>query len=144
MNTIDNSIRNVPLAGKKIFQQSLVEKADLNKNNFFKNIFKILFILCVIGGIGFFAMSTVFTKAEIIITPVKKQINLDIVLKATNQGSEKISEDVIFYEIISLSETGSKNLIATDEKKVESKASGLVMLYNEYSSSVITLREETR
>jgi hypothetical protein len=86
------------------------------------------------------SMMTVFSSATINITPKNQDIEVDMKIVAING----IEEGSIKYEIIKLSKTKTADLPATDEKAVELKASGKIVIYNNFSSEPQRLIVRTR
>lgn len=101
--------------------------------------FWIIAIICIIGL--FFASSFVFSKAIITVEPESKAISLNDSFSAlkNSQTAENLS-----FDVVSLSGEESKVVPAGEEKQVEEKAYGKVIIYNTFSTAPQSLNIDTR
>lgn len=90
----------------------------------FVSIISVLVVVFIIG------MMDIFASATISITPKSKYIDVDMALIASNA----IEKGVVRYEIIRLSKSKTASMLATGEEQVELKASGKIVIYNNFSS----------
>ncbi|MEO8637607.1 MAG: hypothetical protein ABI430_01760 [Candidatus Taylorbacteria bacterium] len=95
----------------------------------------ILVALLILG----FSFFTVFGSATVEVTPKKVEASLDSNFKAV-----KVKTDTsLFYDVITLTKTGSKVIEAKEEKQVDSKASGKIIISSNESKPQ-TLVKNTR
>ncbi|MEN9621767.1 MAG: hypothetical protein RLZZ67_201 [Candidatus Parcubacteria bacterium] len=85
-------------------------------------------------------LSNIFHGATLTLTPRTKTQNIqsDYVAKK-NAGSGELP-----FEIVSFKQTGSETIKATGEKQVDKRATGVVVIYNNYNTSVQRLIKNTR
>src|SRR3989344_838809 len=87
-----------------------------------------------------FALSFLFARAEITVSPKIKDITLDETLSAikdSNAGG-------LSFDLVVLSGEESKSVSAAEEKEVFLKAEGTVLIYNAFSSAPQKLLIDTR
>jgi hypothetical protein len=104
-----------------------------------KRWLKIVIALFVLLG-GVFAVSSFFDSATVLITPrtVLQSVKSDYAAeKASNAAA-------LSYQVITIEETGTQTVKATGERKVERKATGNIVVYNNYSTSPQRLIKNTR
>jgi len=101
----------------------------------------------VFGGIAVLAvlifiigMMTVFASATINITPKSQEIEVDMKIVGTNE----MGKDGVKYEIIKLSKSKVVSIPATGEEAAELKASGKIVIYNNFSTEPQRLIIRTR
>lgn len=105
----------------------------------------------VFGGIALFVvaifiigMMTVFASATINIVPKNQNVDVNMTIIATS----KTEEGAVSYEVIKISKSKNVSVPATGEEAVEVKASGKIMIYNNFSSEpqrlIIRTRFETK
>ena len=89
-----------------------------------------------------FAVASLFTKATILVTPASQSIEADssVVLGASRTATGK----ELSFDIIKLSKSGGKEVPANGEEKVEKKASGIIVVYNNVDTSSQRLIKNTR
>lgn len=102
--------------------------------------FAIWFITIIILIVLFISFSFFFSGAKIIIIP--KQNNVVV----GTQFSAAINADVgeLSYETMTIEKTGSKKVVATDTEEVKEKASGRIVIFNNFDSSNQRLIKNTR
>lgn len=101
-------------------------------------VFGTIIIILIAGFIV--GMMTVFASATINITPKTQEIAVD----AKITGSiEKIAGNVR-YEVVKLSESKTASVSATGEEAVELRASGKIVIYNNFSTEPQRLIVRTR
>lgn len=98
-------------------------------------------LLAVIFIVGF-GVSSQFATAEVSVTPISFEADLNKDITAYR----KPSSDELGFEIISVSlnQPRTVSVEATGEEYVEEKASGLITIYNEFTSSQQVLVKNTR
>jgi hypothetical protein len=101
----------------------------------------------VFGGItaivivGFIvSMMTVFASATIIITPKSQDVGVDMKITSYNE----VQEGAVKYEIVKLAKSDTVSVPATGEEAVELKASGKIVIYNNFSKDPQRLIVRTR
>lgn len=97
-------------------------------------------IIILAGGAGL--LTYVFNSATVTIVPKYADIN-DFNKKITFSQASSVATDVPFI-VATTSLTKSKILTLSESKKVEAKASGVVIIYNNYDSSPQKLIKNTR
>jgi hypothetical protein len=95
----------------------------------------IVFILIFIFG-----MMTVFATATVTVVPRSLDLDVSTNIKAVNNPVG----DGVRYEIIRLSKSKNTSVEATGEEEAEVKASGRIMIYNNYSTDPQRLIIRTR
>jgi hypothetical protein len=105
------------------------------KNFIFGTIIAILIAVFIVG------MMTVFSSATIDITPKSEQVNVDT--QITGMVGETVG-DTVRYEVIKLSESKTVSVPATGEEAAEIKASGKIIIYNDFSIEPQRLIVRTR
>lgn len=101
----------------------------------------------ILGGIALavvlifiVGMMTVFASATINIVPKNQNIDVDLKILATNEAKE----GAVGYEIIKLSKSKTVSVPATGEEAAEIKASGKIVIYNNFSTEPQRLIIRTR
>ena len=94
----------------------------------------------VIFFAGGFVLMNYFSSATVEITPSSQKAHIDQTFTATKDG---VGADLAF-RFMSLSETQTKEVPATLEKKIQKKASGTVVIYNAYNADSQRLIKNTR
>ena len=133
------SIRRIPLS----FSRKVVEK-EIDTEQIFKkrsekrgSKFGIWLIAGAAVLVLLIAAVFVFSGATVTIEPRQKNIKVDIEAVAKNSGE-------LAYETIAVGGVKTVYLQATGESKVEKKASGTIIVYNNYSSAPQRLIKNTR
>jgi len=85
-------------------------------------------------------MMTVFASATINIVPKNQNIDVNLKILATNEAKEV----AVRYEIIKLSKSKTISVPATGEEAAEIKASGKIVIYNNFSTEPQRLIIRTR
>lgn len=88
----------------------------------------------------FFSFSGLFAGAVVKITPARAQSIIDGQFTAYKEAKP----DELQYDVIILSGQASMDVSATEERNVERKASGQIIIYNAYSSAPQRLITNTR
>lgn len=104
-----------------------------------KFILSFLIIFICIGVIAL-ALSLSYSKAIVTITP--KVVNFDV--NGTFTAKKDAPYGDLGYEVITVTDEDSKSLVATKGGSVETKAKGLVTIYNSYAATAQTLVAGTR
>jgi hypothetical protein len=105
----------------------------------------LLAIACIV--IIFIAMTYVYAKAVVIITPKTEQVAVSgtyIAVKNGSVGAESVATGTLPYEVIETSEIASTTVTASQGPLIQNKAWGLVILYNTYSTTAQKLLVGTR
>lgn len=97
-------------------------------------------IIMLVAGIALYTY--VFDSATITIVPKYKDLNeIDKVIMFSKDGSD---QNGVPFTIQSVSSSKSKTLPLSESRKIEAKASGKIIIYNEYDSSPQKLIKNTR
>lgn len=97
-------------------------------------------IVCLLAL--FFGISIIFSSAKIIVTPRTENITLN-----NNSYSAKLNplnEADLSFEVMKISQINEQDIPATEEKEVNQKASGKIVIYNNYSTVSQRLINNTR
>jgi hypothetical protein len=140
------SIRKIPLPeGKRVAFR--VSGKDEDMNSFRKKIGdntprKILWGIAVFVLVAVVILSfSLFSRARVSVTPKSSTFSADyeFVGYKDDTGNRGVS-----YQVMTLRKTLSKEVAALGEEKVERKASGQIIIYNNYSSAKQKLIKNTR
>ena len=88
----------------------------------------------------FFAISFLFAKADILVTPKTK----DLVLNENLSASKDSNSNGLFFNLIAIPGEESETVQASGEKDVSIKATGTVIIYNSFSSTPQNLSIDTK
>lgn len=101
--------------------------------------------ITVLGGIitvliGVIVLSNMFHGATVTVTPRTQTQNIqkDYIAKRIPASSE------LGYNVVTVKQSGSETIKATGEKQVEKKATGTIVIFNNYSTAVQRLIKNTR
>jgi hypothetical protein len=112
-----------------------------SKKKFPKN--KVFIIVAGILVVGFiFGMMTAFTSASIDIVPKKEAVSYNLALKAIKNPPP--GESALRFEVIELKREDQIEVPASGEEMAEKKASGVVVIYNDFSKDTQRLIARTR
>ncbi len=132
----EKSSQSKPVKDPKIYQETVMF-GDKQKNNSRVLIWSVSVISLIAL---FFVFSYVFSSAEILITPKTEKISLSNTWPIMSDKNA----DGLHYQIISLTQNLTKGLVTDGEEYVEKKATGKVIVYNNYSSQTQRLISNTR
>ncbi|MFA6269831.1 MAG: hypothetical protein WC657_01310 [Candidatus Paceibacterota bacterium] len=113
-------------------------------DNFPKKSKKPLFfgaLTVALVGVFVVLMMTVFASATISITPKSQTVEVDTQIVGV---AGELAENTVRYEILKLSESKTASIPTTDEQAVELKASGKIIIYNDFSAEPQRLIVRTR
>src|SRR3989344_935022 len=99
----------------------------------------------VLGGIAvviilFFVVGS-FARATIVVTPKSEEVELDDEMTFYRSGDSAVSPS---FQTIEIRDEVSQELSSTGTKHIERKASGKILVFNEYGAESIKLRATTR
>jgi len=152
------SIRQIPLtADKKIRLESELKNIDednreLHLHKMKNNVNwqrkpinpKILIwpiaIICLI--ILFFTVSAFFSSVTIYISPKTEKISFNNETYTAKSSSRGLTE--ISFEVLNVKQEDGETITATEEKDVNQKASGTIIIYNNYTTASQRLTNNTR
>lgn len=98
--------------------------------------------LSVVAVLGFVVvMMTIFSSARVIVTPKSQNLSVNLAITAGPEAENAIR---VPYEMIKITKTKSASVEATAEEMVEEKASGRIVVYNNFSSEPQRLIIRTR
>ncbi|MDO8604323.1 MAG: hypothetical protein Q7K40_02915 [bacterium] len=113
------------------------EPKNIKKSGMRGVLWALLFVLFLVLA---FVVANYFESATITVSPVSKNIVLDSKFTA---DKEEVSGELMF-QLMSLTEEKTKEVPATIEKSIQKKASGRVVIYNNYSADSQRLIKNTR
>jgi hypothetical protein len=96
--------------------------------------------ICVLAL--FFGLSIVFSSATIIVTPKTEPINFINEVYTTKSDSKNITD--LPFEVLTVKQTAGEIVMAGEEKDVTQKATGNIVIYNNYSPLPQRLINNTR
>ncbi len=100
-----------------------------------------LWIIAFIALISLaFAISFLFSGATVTVFPKKQDVHID----GTAIAKKDALPDELSYEVMTIEHTGSGTVSSTGEEDMEEKASGRIVIYNEYNSANQRLIKNTR
>jgi len=144
------SIRNVTLSrGKKEIEGKLPLDRESQEYDTVRNIrsrrrkiprFVVWISIAVLAVLVLVVFSTLLGGATVTLTPKSERISVQTTFTA-NRG---IGDNTIGYETLPLSEVRSQTVPSEGEKQVERQASGVITVYNNYSSAPQRLIKNTR
>lgn len=106
------------------------------------NLGTIFFIIFVVGIVTTISLYTyVFNKATITFIPKKEDVDVN---KSFVLSSVKDDPGAIYFELATTSVSKTKSLPLSENKKVEMKATGKIMIYNNFDSVPQKLIKNTR
>lgn len=100
-------------------------------------LWALLFVLILSGG---FVVANYFASATIEVAPVTR----NVVLASNVTALKEVTGDSLVFQFMSLTQEKTKEVPATIQKKVQTKASGKVMIFNAYNSDSQRLIKNTR
>jgi len=100
----------------------------------------LLAIVCLV--VAFFGISMIFTRATIEITPRTENINFATTTYTAKLNSTSVLD--LSYEVMTIKKTESKTLEVSESKQVDQKATGKVIIYNNYSATAQRFINNTR
>lgn len=100
------------------------------------------------GGIillllAIFALMTIFGSTTVTVTPKTANATINTTLAASPISAQSASSTIL-YENINLEKIESKDVPATDERYVEEKAQGTIIVYNDFDENPQRLITNTR
>ncbi len=98
-------------------------------------------LLVVIVLVIVYSISTVFAEGIITVTPKTATATINISVTAEK---EPVSDGSLGYDLLSVTKTESQTITATTTAVVSQKASGKIIIYNNYSDASQTLITNTR
>lgn len=113
-----------------------------SRRNFVSSLPKIILwtvalISCITLMLSFFSL---FSGATVKITPQQKKFPIEgEFIASKNPSSQELK-----YELIQLTQNGSKEVKATADQKLETKSSGQIIVFNNYSEEPQSLIKNTR
>jgi len=123
----------------KSFKLEIFNKEALLKN---KNKYFIIFTLILIGIFlyGYFILA----RVEIKIWPKTEEINLKTKLRLENRVNQPFFHQEIETKVLEIEEIINQLFPATEKFMKESRAEGIIRIYNDYSTNPLTLVPRTR
>lgn len=149
INRGEKSIRNIPVPpGHKLIEPMYEEdfsdqppRRAKPKRRFVRTrFFWILIAVVVICAVAGLLMSTYFAGATVTVTPRSAQV----AVPSTIQAEVNAPAGTLPYQIITSSRTASTSVPASGTKQVSLSASGVITIYNNYSTASQDLVATTR
>ena len=155
------SIRQIPLSKEKSveYKELKREVTDLEENQGFfrqhgvnrvpnwqrkalnpKLMIWLIAIICLLAL--FFGVSMIFSSATITITPKTENITFNNDTYTAKLNSQSTS--TLSFEVLNVKQDAGKTVTATAEQDVSQKATGKIIIYNNYSLSPQRLINNTR
>jgi len=103
-----------------------------------KFVFGILVLIVI--GVFIVGMMTSFSSATIVVTPKSQNVDVDL----TFPVSVEKADGAVRYEVVKLSKSKTASVPATGEEVAEIKASGKIVVYNNFSTESQRLIVRTR
>lgn len=104
------------------------------------------FVIWLIAGICilalFFGVSMLFSSATVIITPRLQKISFTNETYTAKSSSPTVVD--LAFEVLKVKQVGTETVTATEDKEVSIKASGKIIIYNNYSATSQRLINNTR
>ncbi len=88
----------------------------------------------------FFSFTILFSGSKVVVTQKTESLSFETNFQAVKGGDGS----TLSFDTLSISDTSSRSVASSGEEFVETKASGTIVVYNEYSSSPQKLIENTR
>ena len=124
------------IVGNKIPEQ---KRKKTKRPGFPKALIFLIILICVII-IGI-ALSLLYSKAIVVVTPEKLNLNVSGNFIAKKDVT---NSDTLGYQVVTLSDEASKPITATSGPLIQTKAKGTVTLYNSYSTTTQKIVAGTR
>jgi hypothetical protein len=86
----------------------------------------------------------VFSGSSVVVTPKRILANVDLEMSAQKKPEKSGVASGIFYEILPIEKIGQIEVLSDGEKKVEKRAGGKIVVYNNYSEASQRLVKNTR
>lgn len=131
-----NSISNSKVYYDKDGYREVVGNTKTN-NSYFIWVLVVFVII-----FSFFSISSKFSKASVVVDPKIEKFSIIEPMKATKDLGQ--SESKIGYQLVKVDGTQSKIVDAKGEKEVKTKAEGVIVIYNAFSTSPQKLNIDTR
>ena len=141
------SIRQIPLSKEKDTDYKKLKKNITNPSTTFnRKPLNPKFAIWLIAGLCllalFFGISIIFSSATVIITPRTEIISFNNETYTTKVNSASTTD--LSFEILNVKQDSGEIVSATEEKEVSQKASGTIIVYNNYSTVPQRLINNTR
>ncbi|MDE1924853.1 MAG: hypothetical protein KGH79_01575 [Patescibacteria group bacterium] len=145
----DRSIRNIPVPAThrrvaeqehNTYEEDFTGELHLpkkKKSHWFLWSAALVVIVCAMGGL---LLSTVFAGANVAITPRQESVTPP----ASIQASANAPAGTLAYQVVTTSRTASTTVKANGTEQVSRAASGVITIYNNYSTAAQPLVTNTR
>lgn len=123
-----------PSRRKKVESEAVVINSAYNKKPRARRGGGLLLIIIVVLGLaggGFYAAATIFKTSHITVVPTTKDVVVDTEITATRTKSEP----GVHYDVIRVEKVAKQSVPATGSTQVSTKASGVVVVSNNFSSA---------
>lgn len=137
----NKSIRQIPLSPEKKKESRRLPKAKGYRKS--SNPKFAIWLIAIVALLAlFFGVSVLFSSVTLTVKPRLATINFKNETYTAKLDSPALTD--LSYEIIKLDQTVSEKVDATEEKVASQKASGKIVIYNNYSSAVQRFISNTR
>ena len=116
------------------------EKTNNNRNNENKSSFLLWFGALGVVVFLLFALSFLFSGASVMVMPTQTLITIDDGFTANKNATD----NELLFNLVVIKDTATREIETTGRQVVETKASGLITVYNTYSSNSQRLIRNTR
>jgi hypothetical protein len=145
----DRSIRRIPISRKPKVRRPVEGSGVVDRGNGpdrpvytsrRKSRFGIWFVALISVVVLFFAFSLLFSGVKIKVTPKQEAVLINGEFTAFKEAQS----GELQFEVMTLTREATTEIMATGEEFVEEKASGKILIYNNYSTASQKLIKDTR
>ena len=134
-------VKNAPILQKEEIQEKIFIKREVyTSETKDKNRYGLWIVAFISVVFCFFAISFLFSKAEVVVN----QKTESVVLNENLSASKDANMDVLPFDSVVISGTENTTVKTLGEKKVSTSATGMVYIYNAFSSTSQSLNIDTR
>lgn len=130
--------KSAPVSSTKTSQVKIPRERRKSTKNYTQISIWGVAAICVVALLYF--VSFFFAGATVVVTPKHQTIDVNTTITAEKESSEKN----LTYTIISVSKEGTKVVPSKGEERVDVKATGKIIIYNNYSAASQPLVKTTR
>ncbi len=146
------SVRDIPLPRSRARVREVVEVAPEIASNAYeqletrapkrgmRRLVLIVVVLAILGLLGLLASYFFREVAQVTVTEYTR----DVSLQTTFLAKKEPKDGELAFTLVPITKEAQKIVPATGEKQVESRASGTIVIYNDYSNSTQRLIRNTR
>lgn len=134
--------RHVPVPERRVEEPreaKMPRRREVRKGRGFFRVFLTLLAVIAIGAAAFFFASQA-SGGRVLITPRQNEVAVD----AQFSASSTPDTSGLAYQTMTIMKDGKLTVTATGEERADTKASGTIIVYNDYNSEPQTLVANTR